>query len=136
MTYSSPHPTSGSGTELNGSVLLIENDQFISHAINEILSSSGLRVYLAQDGLEGEEMYRTYQHDIDMVILDWRLPKQNGRDTLRKIREMNPQINVMVSSGYAAEEVMAQLADQRPFTFLGKPFDIDMLLGAVKKLLA
>ncbi len=136
MNYSTPHHISGSGTGLHGAVLLIENDQFVSHAINEILSSSGLRVYLAHDGLEGEEMYRAYQDDIDMVILDWRLPKQNGRDTLRKIRQINPDIQVMVSSGYAAEEVISQLADQHPFTFLGKPFDIDLLLGEVEKLLA
>lgn len=124
------------GTELNGSVLLIENDLFVCDALNEILSLSGLRVYVARDGLEGEAMFRAYQDDIDMVILDWRLPKQNGRETLRKIRQLKPNIEVMVSSGYEAEEVLKQMDDQRPFAFLGKPFDMDTLLTQVQKLLA
>lgn len=136
MSPSKINAFSAENTELNGSVLLIENDLFVCDALNEILSSSGLRVYVARDGVEGEAMFRAYQDDIDMVILDWRLPKQNGRETLRKIRQLNPNIGVMVSSGYEAEEVFKQMDDQRPFTFLGKPFDMDTLLTQVQKLLA
>lgn len=120
----------------NSTVLLIENDRNVSAALNDILSDSGLRVLVAYDGLEGEEIYRTHQGDIEMVILDWRLPRQDGRDTLRKIRQLNPNINVMVASGYAPEEVLSQLDDQRPITFLSKPFNIDKFLDQVHQLLA
>ncbi|HRQ37132.1 MAG TPA: response regulator [Chloroflexota bacterium] len=123
-------------TIAHSTVLLIENDRHVSAALNDILSDSGLRVLVAYDGLEGEELYRAHQDDIEMVILDWRLPRQDGRDTLRKIRQLNPNINVMVSSGYAAEEVLAQLDDQRPVTFLSKPFSVDKFLDQVHKLLA
>ncbi|MCL4265348.1 MAG: response regulator [Anaerolineae bacterium] len=125
-----------SDTPAAGAVLLIENDRYVSAAIKEILSDTGLRVLLAYDGVEGEELYRTYQNDIEMIILDWRLPRQDGRDTLRKIRQLNPNIPVMISSGYAADEVLSQLDDQRPVTFLGKPFSIDKFLDQVQKLLA
>ncbi|MBX3058472.1 MAG: response regulator [Anaerolineae bacterium] len=120
----------------NSTVLLIENDRNVSAALNDILSDSGLRVLVAYDGLEGEELYRTHQGDIEMVILDWRLPRQDGRDTLRKIRQLNPNINVIVASGYAPEEVLSQLDDQRPITFLSKPFNIDKFLDQVHQLLA
>ncbi len=120
----------------HGAVLLIENDRHVSAALNEILSETGLRVFLAYDGVEGEELYRTYQNDIEMVILDWRLPRQDGRDTLRKIRQLNPNVNVMVASGTAPEEVLTQLDDQRPITFLSKPFSIDKFLDQINRLLA
>lgn len=134
------HPVSSSNssgvTVINSTVLLIENDRNVSAALNDILSDSGLRVLLAYDGLEGEELYRAHQDDIEMVILDWRLPRQDGRDTLRKIRQLNPNVNVMVASGYAPEEVLSQLDDQRPITFLSKPFNIDKFLDKVHQLLA
>lgn len=125
-----------SDTPATGAVLLIENDRYVSAAIKEILSDTGLRVLLAYDGVEGEELYRAYQNDIEMIILDWRLPRQDGRDTLRKIRQLNPNVPIMISSGHAADEVLAQLDDQRPVTFLGKPFSIDKFLDQVQKLLA
>ncbi|NJN55057.1 MAG: response regulator [Anaerolineae bacterium] len=88
---------------------------------------SGLHVLVAYDGVEGEELYRNHQNDINMVILDWRLPRQDGRATLRKIRQLNPDIHVMISSGHAPEEVLSQLDDQRPVTILSKPFSIRTL---------
>lgn len=134
------HPVSSSNssgvTVINSTVLLIENDRNVSAALNDILSDSGLRVLLAYDGLEGEELYRAHQDDIEMVILDWRLPRQDGRDTLRKIRQLNPNVNIMVASGYTPEEVLSQLDDQRPVTFLSKPFNIDKFLDKVHQLLA
>ncbi len=120
----------------NSMVLLIENDRHVSAAINDILSDSGLHVLVAYDGLEGEALYRAYQDVIEMVILDWRLPRQDGRDTLRKIHQLNPKVHVMISSGYAAEEVLAQLDDNLPITFLSKPFSIDRFLDQVHRILA
>ena len=124
------------GTGLNGSVLVIDNDELICDALSDILSASGLKVYLAHDGLEGEAVYRDHQKDIDMIILDWRLPRQTGSDTLRNIRRINPQVQVMVSSGYNEEYVVRQIEDQGPVSFLSKPYDIDKLLYQVEKLLA
>lgn len=123
-------------TLTSAAVLLIENDQFVCEALHDILQEYGIRVLIARDGIEGESLYRTYQHDINMVILDWRLPRQDGRATLRKIRQLNPNVHVMISSGYTADEVLAQLEDQRPVSFLSKPFSIDKFMDQVNRLLA
>ncbi|MCP4358251.1 MAG: response regulator [Chloroflexi bacterium] len=122
--------------DLNGSVLIIENDNLICNAINDILTSVGMQVLIANDGLTGETMYRQHQQEIDMVILDLRLPRQNGSVTLRHIREVNPNVNVMISSGHSIDEIEDQLGDQRPVTILSKPFNIDTLLNQVQKILA
>jgi len=123
-------------TLTSAAVLLIENDQFVCEALHDILQEYGIRVLIARDGIEGESLYRTYQHDINMVILDWRLPRQDGRATLRKIRQLNPNVHVMISTGYTADEVLAQLDDQRPVSFLSKPFSIDKFMDQVNRLLA
>ena len=130
-----PSPTSSSHHG-PGSVLIIENDQMVCDAMNDILSDSGYRVYIAHDGIEGEKMYRSLINDIDIIIIDWRLPRQDGRDTLRKIRQVNPNVQVMVASGYAEEDVTRQLTDVLPFTFLGKPFNMSNLLNKVEKMMA
>jgi len=133
--YSSSLLTSGSHSNF-GSVLIIENDRMVCDALHDILSDCGYQVFVAYDGIEGEQMYRSMVNDIDVIILDWRLPKQDGRDTLYKIRELNPKAQVMVSSGFAEEEVTDQLPSEQSVAFLGKPFDIDHLLNQVKKLMA
>jgi DNA-binding response OmpR family regulator len=125
-----------SNAGLHGSVLVIENDALICEVVNEILSAIGIKVYTARDGFEGEEIYRNHQDEIDVVILDWRLPKQNGRDTLHHIRQLNPDAQVLISSGYSNEELLKQLDDQPPAAFLSKPFNVDTLLTQVKSLLA
>ena len=123
-------------TLTSAAVLLIENDQFVCEALHDILEEYGIRVLVARDGIEGETLYRTHQHDINMVILDWRLPRQDGRVTLRKIRQLNPNVQVMISSGHTADEVLAQLDDQRPVSFLSKPFSVDKFMDQVNRLLA
>jgi DNA-binding response OmpR family regulator len=117
-------------------VLLIENDQYVCEALHDILKEYGIRVLIAHDGIEGEALYRAHQHDINVVILDWRLPRQDGRATLHKIRQLNPNVHVMISSGHTADEVLAQLDDQRPISFLGKPFSVDKFMDQVNRLLA
>lgn len=136
MSYFPPPSHSSSSNEIYGSVLIIENDEMVCDALHDILSDSGYQVFVAHDGLEGEQMYRSMVHDIDVIILDWRLPKQDGRDTLYKIRELNPKAQVMISSGFAEEEVTGQLSSEQSVAFLGKPFDIDHLLNQVRKLMA
>lgn len=131
-----PHNSFNSGTGLYGSVLVIENDTLMREALQEILTIKGMKVYAAPDGLKGEEIYRLHQNDIDMIILDWRLPGQNGRDTLRKIHQLNPNAQVIISSGSAREELAQELDDQPPVAFLSKPFNVEMLIKQVQKLLA
>lgn len=136
MNHSPTHGNFSGSTGLHGSVLIIENDRLVCEALDDILSASGMRVYTAYDGIEGEALYRRLQHDIDVIIIDWRLPRQDGADTLRKIKQLNPQVQVMVSSGYAEEDLIGQFDDLQPVTFLAKPFNIDKLLNQVKTLLA
>jgi len=109
MNSFSTHDASIGGTGLHGSVLVIENDAHVCDALNDILTIVGLKVYTAHDGLEGEEMFRSLRDELDMVIMDWRLPRQNGSATLRKIRQINPKVNVMVSSGFSEEVVRSGL---------------------------
>jgi DNA-binding response OmpR family regulator len=136
MLHSSLPVAFNSSTGLHGSVLVIENDALICEVVNEILSATGIKVYTAHDGLEGEEIYRNHQDEIDVVILDWRLPKQNGRETLHHIRQLNPDAQILISSGHSPEELSKQLGDQQAVTFLSKPFSVDTLLNQVTKLLA
>ena len=134
MSHFSPSHTPPSGG--HGSVLIIENDPLVCDALNDILSDFGYTVFVAHDGIEGEQMYRSMQNDIDVVILDWRLPKQDGRDTLLKIRQLNPNAQIMVSSGFSEKDVKDQLSEATSITFLGKPFNVASLISNVQKMMA
>ena len=69
-----------------------------------ILERHGYRVLLAEDGLEAFEIYRREQDRVALVILDLSMPRLSGRDTLRRLREANPRVRALFSSGYSAEQ--------------------------------
>lgn len=132
-------PMSHSGTDFGQmrqmphSVLLIENDRFFCDALSDILRINGITVYVAHDGVTGASLYHTHQKQIDLVILDWRLPQQNGQNTLKKIRQHNPHVKVIVTSGISHHELHQELQGERQVTILHKPFGMNEFLNHLQE---
>ena len=120
------------GTE---SILLVDDERMIIEVGQELLEAMGYGVLTALDGKEAVETYRSNHESIDLVILDMIMPGMNGGDVYDRVKAINPDIKVLLSSGYSeqgqAEEILARGCDG----FIQKPFHINELSQSIRKVL-
>ena len=116
-------------------ILVIDDEQPVRAAVTDILEDSGLSVITAEDGEAGVGVYRERQAAIDLVVLDLSMPGQSGEETLRQLRELNPQVRVILSSGYDRAEVAQRFADRVYSGFIQKPYDDLTLISEIKRYL-
>ncbi len=112
--------------------MVVENEIFVLEALEDILGSIGVVSLGAMSGQDGLTLFRKYHQSIDLVILDMNLPGMDGAEVLRTLRQIKPQVKVIISSGYDERDVERQLGDQPLPTILRKPFNAQMLLDRVR----
>jgi len=95
----------------------------------------GFTVLSAGDGIEAVEMYRQHRPGICLVLSDVYMPKMNGWETLSALRRIDPDIPVILISGYSEEQVMEGDHPDLPQAFLGKPYSFEVLKDAIRRAL-
>jgi CheY-like chemotaxis protein len=91
----------------------------------------GYTILEARDGVEAMEVFRRHRDEIRCVVSDLTMPRMDGWEMLAALRKLSPGIPVVLSSGYEEEQVMAGEHPERPQVFLGKPYRIEELKGAI-----
>ena len=117
------------------SILIIDDEEVIRQVTGEILSSYGYRVQLAADGEEGVSMYQKHEPRSDLVILDMVMPRLGGRETLLKLKEINPAVKVLFSTGYSQNEKVNEIIALGVSGFIQKPYQVNSLLFKVREIL-
>jgi len=116
-------------------VLLVDDDVMIRETVGVILEDLGYRVLLAQGGREGLAMYQEYTSDIALVLLDMTMPDMNGLQCLQALRAVNPDVRIVLSSGYQERDVAKDIADYAVDGFVQKPYDPERLDEVLKRVL-
>lgn len=88
------------------------------------------------DGSAALELISTYQEDIDVILLDVRLPGRSSREVFREARGMRPDMKIILTSAYGREMVDAIFAGLRVEHFIRKPFPLANLVSFVQEALA
>jgi two-component system cell cycle sensor histidine kinase/response regulator CckA len=115
--------------------ILVCDDEAIMRKISErLLTKLGYDVLLAKDGLEAVEKFKSNQEKISLVVLDFLMPKMSGIEVFEALRELNPEVKIILSSGYKDDERLRPLVDQG-VKFLQKPYTIEKLSKALKEVL-
>lgn len=119
----------------SGTVLIIDDEEAIRKTASGMLDGLGYTPVVARDGSEGLEIYRKRGREINLVLLDMVMPGLSGRDVYIKLKEINPQVKVLLSSGFfndpRVNDVMAMGADG----FLKKPYSALALSSALYRIL-
>ncbi len=110
-----------------GSVLLVDDEKGVVEVCSEMLESLGYQVKAVSSGSEAIEVLKTGNLQIDLVILDMVMPQMNGWQTFEKIRKIDPEMKVLVSSGYSRESEIEKIMKQGCDNFILKPFDVTTL---------
>lgn len=113
-------------------ILIAEDDPDMQKILSLYLKREGYQVGLVSDGRSAVEFLT--EHPVDLVILDWMMPVQNGIDTLKEIRLLNIPVRILMltAKGTAENEITGLMCGADDY--LRKPFDIDVLLLRIKKL--
>jgi PAS domain S-box-containing protein len=103
-------------------ILIVDDEEPIRQLSAVMLESVGCRVSSAGDGREAVDLYRRMGKEIDAVILDIVMPNMDGIAAFRALKEINPNIRVLLSSGYSIQGDAQKLLKEGAADFLQKPF--------------
>ncbi|WP_431856525.1 ATP-binding protein [Azospirillum sp.] len=124
------------GLSMAASVLLVEDEEQVRDFIRLTLEDMGMRVFCAGDGTEALEAFQAHAGAFDLLVTDLVMPRMGGAETARALRRENPDLPVVLISGYPPEKENLDdlLADVRRVVFLHKPINPDELADKVHAL--
>lgn len=129
-SLTAPKPKGGVET-----IMVVDDETMILRSSRRLLGQLGYCVLTASSGQDALELFQQRESPIDLVILDMIMPGMNGEETLRRLKELDPEVKVLVASGYALEGDSNSPSSQSWGGFLQKPFDIDRLALKIRTIL-
>ena len=116
-------------------ILVVDDEEVVRDLTQEVLSSYGYNVLLAQDGLEAIHVYKAFGHDIDLVLLDMFMPRMSGTETYDELKEINPDIKVLFCSGHGSSHKIYEGLRNDDLHWVSKPFKVDELVRKMQQVL-
>ena len=125
------------GDLLRGSetVLFIDDEEMIIEVAEALLEQLGYKVLIAGSGKEAIEIYQENKERIDIVLLDMIMPDMNGGMTYNRMKEIDPDIKVLLSSGYSINGQATEILDRGCNGFIQKPFKMKELSQKLREIL-
>lgn len=120
------------GTEF---VLFVDDQEAITQIGCELLKSLGYKVITAMSGKEAIDIYRRDRSQIDLIILDMIMPSMSGGETFDQLKKINPEVKVLLSSGYSINGQARNILDRGCRGFIQKPFSLADLSKKVRQIL-
>ncbi|MDD4736662.1 MAG: transporter substrate-binding domain-containing protein, partial [Kiritimatiellae bacterium] len=108
--------------EGTGGILVVDDEESIREIAEYFLAKSGYHVIHAVNGADAVVKYRQHQENINLVLLDMTMPVMNGRDCFVALRELNPDVKVIMASGFTGQNDVRPLLKQGLAAFIEKPY--------------
>lgn len=116
-------------------LLIVDDEEMIVDICSRIFKKLGYEVLTARNGKEAIEIYTENRDRIQMVILDMIMPVMNGGETYDKLKEINPDLRVLLASGYGINSQITEILDRGCNGFIQKPFNISELSNKIREIL-
>jgi signal transduction histidine kinase/ActR/RegA family two-component response regulator len=127
-----PSATPGLGNE---TILLVDDEEFVLEFGSRILIKNGYTVLHAKNGIEALDVFLKERSRISLVILDLIMPGMGGIECLKELLTIDPQVNILVASGYSADASDKECVELGAKGFVAKPFRVKELLQEARKIL-
>ena len=118
-------------------VLIVDDESALRRLAGELLSRAGFSVVSTGDGEEAVALIRRGSLHFDAVLLDMSMPNLSGAETCRQIKELRPDLPVVLTSGYRHEELSELMQEGAVAGFVQKPFTpkalVETIRGAVAR---
>ncbi|NCD32563.1 MAG: response regulator [Spartobacteria bacterium] len=128
-----PKPVLSQG---NGTILVIDDEEEMRQVAKLMLQEYGYDVLLATDGQTGISMYKRHQSEISAVILDIVMPNMPGQDAYKLLKKINPNVIVLLASGFFKDERVTETLKAGANAFISKPYTLDNLMKTLQQVLS
>ena len=116
-------------------ILLVDDEDITMDVGEELLEELGYKVLTARNGADALAIYRRHQGRIDMVILDMVMPGMGGGQTYDALKKINPEVKVLLASGYSISGEASRILERGCNAFIQKPFNIKQLSEKIRRVL-
>jgi len=141
-----PKPPEGLGTEFGDIkvhnqtgpkeiVMIVDDEAFVTLLAQRVLTDDGYRVITAKDGFECLNIYKRLKDKISLIIMDFTMPIMDGSEVFDALRLLNPQVCVVLSSGFTEQEKLRSMLAKGLRGFIPKPYTQQKLLLQVRSTL-
>ena len=118
-----------------GTVLIVDDEDVVRVYAQAMLEECGYRVLTAADGNEAVLVFREKRQEIDSVLLDMSMPRMSGLEVFQELIQIDPEVKVLMSSGFINDERMGFLIDAGVKGFLNKPYTLTMLSKKMREVI-
>jgi CheY-like chemotaxis protein len=118
-----------------GHILVADDEETVRNLTRRMLERSGFSVTVASDGREALQIFEQNQQRFRLVVLDLTMPHVDGEACFRGLRQMDPNVKVVLSSGYNEQDVVNLFAGKGLAGFIQKPYTSDELITKVREIL-
>ncbi len=116
----------------NCTILIVDDEMVVRDTLQKILSDEGFSVLVAENGSTAIEL--SEHNDIDIALLDIKLPDISGEKVFERIKAFRPRIKTVMMTAYVVEDQVKRAFEVGAYACLHKPFEIDVLLRILEDL--
>jgi len=116
-------------------IMIVDDEDFVTLLAQRVLTDEGYRVVTARDGFQALDIYKKLQNQIELVILDFTMPIMDGAEVFSELRMINPQVPVVLSSGFTEQDKLKWMLAKGLRGFIPKPYTQQKLLVQVRSTL-
>jgi two-component system cell cycle sensor histidine kinase/response regulator CckA len=120
----------------SGTILLVDDEKMIIDVGSQVLKKMGYEILTACHGKEAIEIYRQNSQKIVIVVLDLIMPEMGGGETYDRLKELDPDVKVLLSSGYSLDGQATEILNRGCDGFIQKPFSLKDLSQKLRQIIA
>jgi PAS domain S-box-containing protein len=119
----------------SGTLLVVDDEDLVLHVAANMLEKLGYTVLKARNGTEAVHVFDAHKNQIKLVVLDIIMPDMGGGEVYDKIKTINPDVKVLLASGYSVDGQAIELLERGCDGFMQKPFTMEELSGKIEQIL-
>ena len=116
-------------------ILIVDDEDMIRDVLSLTLKRRGINVIQAKNGTEALEIYKNDKRGIDLILLDMIMPVMNGKETMSNLLLLNPYIKILLSSGFAPDDDVKKILENKNIAFIQKPFKTNEIIKKLNEML-
>jgi PAS domain S-box-containing protein len=137
VVLSKPAETSRSDVRFTGgTILVVDDESFVRTFAETALKSKGYQTLSAANGKEAVDIFKDKKDQIDAVLMDLTMPVMNGQEACTAMQRIDPDVSIVLASGFSEPDLVAQFGGNGTIAFLQKPYMINVLFETIESVIA